>query len=191
MNLHWMKFYSTLGNRCSKHLFNSVTPRTTAWFYFAYAVGSGFSPMGGMLMSVRHGAWLLTCFEHPAHPSTVESCGVVFLDYDRSLIMNANVQGNPRPHTINIPERLFDASYHLLVIHDSDMLNIDKARMSLRALSDMVADNAPRDCRVSLDRDQLAFLLDTIADKLDNLPEVFFKNVTEARAIRAQQTQGV
>lgn len=82
-------------------------------------------------------------------------------------------------HTL--PERFFDHSVHLLVIHDSDLHRIEMARLSLRAISDLVAIDAPRDCRVNLDRDQLAFLLDTIADKLDDIPEVPFKYLSHLR----------
>ena len=82
-------------------------------------------------------------------------------------------------HTL--PQRFFDHSVHLLVIHDSDLHRIEMARLSLRAISDLVAIDAPRDCRVNLDRDQLAFLLDTIADKLDDIPEVPFKYLSHLR----------
>ena len=82
-------------------------------------------------------------------------------------------------HTL--PERFFDHSVHLLVIHDSDLHRIEMARLSLRAISYLVAIDAPRDCRVNLDRDQLAFLLDTIADKLDDIPEVPFKYLSHLR----------
>lgn len=81
----------------------------------------------------------------------------------------------------SIPERFFDHSVHLLVIHDSDLHRIEMARLSLRAISDLVAIDAPRDCSVNLDRDQLAFLLDTIADKLDDIPEVPFKYLSHLR----------
>ena len=82
-------------------------------------------------------------------------------------------------HTL--PERFFDSDFRLLVIHDQDAHNIDMARLSLHALADLVADNAPRDCRVSLDRDQLAGLLETIATRLEGIPEVSFKRLTHAR----------
>lgn len=91
-------------------------------------------------------------------------------------------------HTL--PERFFDHSVHLLVIHDSDLHRIEMARLSLRAISDLVAIDAPRDCRVNLDRDQLAFLLDTIADKLDDIPEIMLNQVVQSRAQLSNPTEG-
>ena len=91
-------------------------------------------------------------------------------------------------HTL--PERFFDHSVHLLVIHDSDPPRLEMARLSLRAISDLVAIDAPRDCRVNLDRDQLAFLLDTIADKLDDIPEIMLNQVVQSRAQLSNPTEG-
>ena len=103
--------------------------------------------------------------------------------------MNTNVQGNPRPSP-SIPDRFLGHPFNLLVIHNSDLHRIEMARLSLRALSDLVADDTPTNCRVSLDRVQLAFLLDIIADKLDDIPEVAFIHVVQHRAQIYQPSQG-
>lgn len=90
--------------------------------------------------------------------------------------------------SITIPERFLGSDLHLVVLHCEDMHHIDVVRMSLRALSDLVADGATPDGRVSIDRCHLAFLLDTIADKLEGIPEVPFKYLSHLRA--HPQTQG-
>lgn len=82
----------------------------------------------------------------------------------------------------SIPERFFENPINLLVIHDKDMHRIEMARMSLRALIDMVAEDTPSKCRLSVDREQLAYLLETVADKLDDIPEVAFTHVVQSRA---------
>lgn len=89
-----------------------------------------------------------------------------------------------------IPERFFENSANLLVIHDSDMHKIEMARMSLYALMDLTGDSTPSKCRLSIDREQLAYLLESVAQKLDDIPEVFFSHVVQSRANFQQSTQG-
>lgn len=91
-----------------------------------------------------------------------------------------------------IPERFLENPANLLVIHESDMHAIDMARMSLYALVDMAGDGTPSQCRLSIDREQLAYLLENVADKLKDIPEVGFVHVVQSRAnFYTQQTQGV
>ena len=90
--------------------------------------------------------------------------------------------------SITIPPRFFNSDLQLLVLHQDDMHRIEMVRMSLRTLSDLAADDTPPHCRVNLDRDQLAFLLDSIADKLEDIPEVPFKYLSHLRT--QSPTQG-
>lgn len=89
-------------------------------------------------------------------------------------------------HTI--PERFLGHQARLLVIHDLDFQKIEIARMSLYALVSLVGEETPNNCRLSIDREQLAHLLETVAEKLDNIPEVFFSHVVQSRS--ELQTQG-
>lgn len=91
-----------------------------------------------------------------------------------------------------IPERFFENPANLLVIHELDYQNLEKARMSLHALVSMVGEETPRDCRLHIDREQLAYLLENVANKLKDIPEVGFVHVVQSRAnFYTQQTQGV
>lgn len=91
-----------------------------------------------------------------------------------------------------IPERFLGHSARLLVIHDADFHKIEIARMSLYALVSLVGEETPSNCRLSIDREQLAYLLETVAEKLEDIPEVFFTHVVQSRSeLYAQQTQGV
>ena len=87
-----------------------------------------------------------------------------------------------------IPERFFNSDFRLLVIHDADFQKIEVARMSLYALADMAGDNTPSGCRASIDREQLAHLIELIANKLEDIPEVPFKYLTHLRT--QSPTQG-
>lgn len=84
--------------------------------------------------------------------------------------------------SITIPERFLGHSARLLVIHDADFHKIEVARMSLYALADLAGDGTPSNCRASIDREQLAHLIELVAHKLEDIPEVFFSHVVQRRS---------
>lgn len=91
--------------------------------------------------------------------------------------------------SITIPEHFFVTPYDLMVIHSADYWRIQTACMSLYALMDMAGDSTPSECRVSIDREQLAYLLQIVAEKLDKIPEVSYVHVSQSK--ERFQYQGV
>ena len=104
--------------------------------------------------------------------------------------MNATVQGDPRP-SHPLPEKFFDHPTELIVVHQSDINNIYLARLSLQCLEGLILGEGKIDSPpLRIDSEQMTCLLGIITERLDII-EASYLHVANARAIRAQQIQGV